>query len=58
MTDAAPRPVQAAIDELRAMRSTDPCAAIAMTTIKAAVHTLERYWIVDEPPEPGDHAVV
>lgn len=41
-----------AIEQLRSMRSTDPCAAIAMTTIKATVHTLEQHWIVDEPPEP------
>ena len=37
------------------MRSTDPCASIAMTTIKATIHTLETRWLVadqaaDEPP--------
>lgn len=36
--------VTAAIDELRAIRSSDPCAAIAMTTIKATIHTLDRHW--------------
>lgn len=45
--------VRAAIDELRSLRSTDPCAAIAMTTIKATVHTLERHWIGRTPPEPA-----
>ncbi|MFP5487181.1 MAG: hypothetical protein ACLGHQ_02595 [Acidimicrobiia bacterium] len=41
VTDA----VRAAIVELRSIRSTDPCAAIAVTTIKATVHTLETHWI-------------
>lgn len=37
--------VRTAIRELRAIRSTDPCAAIAMTTIKATIHTLETRWL-------------
>ena len=37
--------VDQAIDELRTIRSTDPCAAIAMTTIKATIHTLETRWL-------------
>ena len=32
------------------MRSTDPCASIAMTTIKATIHTLESRWLVAGPP--------
>lgn len=47
----APRPahdpVRAAVDELRAIRSTDPCASIAITTVKATIHTLETRWIGD-----------
>lgn len=39
------RDVETAIDELRAIRSSDPCAAIAMTTIKATIHTLETHWL-------------
>lgn len=35
----------AAIEELRAIRSTDPCAAIAITTVKATIHTLETHWV-------------
>lgn len=44
--DAAADPaVRSAIRELRSIRSTDPCAAVALTTIKATVHTLETHWI-------------
>jgi hypothetical protein len=39
--------VRAAVAELRSIRSDDPCAAIAMTTIKATIHTLETRWLVD-----------
>lgn len=46
-----PDHVLAAIEELRAIRSTDPCAAIAMTTIKATIHTLETRWL---PPNGDD----
>lgn len=41
--------VLAAVEELRSIRSTDPCAAIANTTIKATIHTLETRWLVDRP---------
>lgn len=44
--------VRASIEELRSLRSTDPCAAILMTTIKATVHTLNRYWTGEDPPTP------
>lgn len=40
-------PVRSAIRELRSIRSTDPCAAVALTTIKATVHTLETHWIAE-----------
>jgi hypothetical protein len=40
--------VRAAIEELRSIRSTDPCASIAMTTIKATIHTLETRWLTAE----------
>lgn len=36
--------VELAIAELRSIRSNDPTAAIAMTTIKATIHTLESRW--------------
>lgn len=36
--------VDDAVAELRAIRSSDPCAAIAMTTLKATIHTLETHW--------------
>ena len=47
--------VRAAVDELRSIRSNDPCASIAMATIKATIHTLETRWLAadrtdDEPP--------
>ena len=42
---APARAVAAAIRDLRAIRSNDPCAAIAMTTIKATIHTLETRWL-------------
>ena len=41
--------VRAAIEELRSIRSTDPCASIALTTIKATVHTLETRWLTAGP---------
>lgn len=44
---------QAAVDELRAIRSTDPCAALAITTVKATIHTLETRWIDARPPDGG-----
>lgn len=37
--------VRSAIAELRAIRSTDPCAAIAIATVKATIHTLETRWL-------------
>lgn len=40
---------RAAIVELRSIRSTDPCAAIALTTIKATIHTLETRWLAAGP---------
>lgn len=48
--------VRAAIDELRSIRSTDPCASIAITTIKATIHTLETRWLTDVPTEADDDA--
>lgn len=39
------RAVRAAIAELRSIRSNDPSAAIARTTIKATIHTLETHWL-------------
>lgn len=51
-TNAAAR---AAIEELRSIRSTDPCAAIAITTVKATIHTLETHWVGGDgrtPPAP------
>jgi hypothetical protein len=44
VNDGARSDVRSTIQELRAIRSTDPCAAIAMTTIKATIHTLETRW--------------
>ena len=49
--DRADRAVRAAVDELRAIRSNDPCASIAMTTIKATIHTLETRWLPDRPSD-------
>ena len=46
--------VRSAILELRSIRSTDPCAAIALTTIKATVHTLETHWLPTAPHHGGD----
>lgn len=40
---------RAAVEELRAIRSSDPCASIAMTTIKATIHTLETRWLPVRP---------
>ena len=37
--------VVAAIRDLRSIRSNDPCATIAITTIKATIHTLESRWL-------------
>lgn len=47
--------VREAIRELRSIRSYDPCAAQALTTIKATIHTLETRWLrargpSDPPP--------
>lgn len=47
--------VREAIRELRSIRSYDPCAAQALTTIKATIHTLETRWLPargtsDAPP--------
>lgn len=46
---------RAAVAELRSIRSNDPCAAIAMTTIKATIHTLETQWF-DATPLAFDEA--
>jgi hypothetical protein len=51
--------VRAAIVELRSIRSADPCAAIAMATIKATIHTLETRWLSTDrtpgsPPRSPD----
>lgn len=48
--------VDEVLHELRAVRSSDPCASIAMTTIKATIHTLETRWLDRRPrrPEPSD----
>ena len=56
MSDDRCTAVRAAVAELRSIRSTDPCASIAMTTIKATIHTLETRWLVAGPPadEPPD----
>jgi hypothetical protein len=35
----------AAIDELRAMRCSDPAAGPALDTIRLTVHTLEQWWL-------------
>ena len=48
---------RAAVAELRSIRSTDPCAALAITTVKATIHTLETRWLAgpsadDAPPDP------
>lgn len=48
---------RAAVAELRSIRSTDPCAALAITTVKATIHTLETRWLAgppvgDVPPGP------
>lgn len=47
--------VRDAVDELRAIRSTDPCASLAMTTIKATIHTLETRWLSPGPNLDDDH---
>lgn len=50
-----PSDVVAAVRDLRAIRSNDPCAAIAMTTIKATIHTLETRWMTaDDRAAPDD----
>lgn len=54
MSDDRRTAVRAAVAELRSIRSNDPCAAIAMTTIKATIHTLETRWLVPGPAEPPE----
>ncbi|HSJ91258.1 MAG TPA: hypothetical protein VK917_04275 [Ilumatobacter sp.] len=44
----------AAVGELRSIRSNDPCASIAMTTIKATIHTLETHWLASATSENTD----
>ena len=44
-----PDSVERAIAELRSIRSSDPSTAIAMSTIKATVHTLETHWLGTSP---------
>lgn len=53
MSDDRCTAVRAAVAELRSIRSTDPCASIAMTTIKATIHTLETRWLVAGRAERG-----
>lgn len=43
--------VAEALRELKTLRSNDPCAAIAVTTVKATIHTLDTRWLPPEPPE-------
>lgn len=45
MSEGLNAEVTAAVDELRRLRSTDPCAAIVMATAKATIHTLETQWL-------------
>lgn len=42
MSDAA---VREAIAELRSIRSTDPCAAVALSTVRTTILTLETRWL-------------
>jgi hypothetical protein len=43
--------IRAAVAELRSIRSTDPCASIAIATVKATIHTLETRWLAAAPSE-------
>ena len=43
MSDTA---VRAAIAELRSIRSTDPCAAVALSTVRTTILTLETRWLL------------
>ena len=57
MTGDARAATRAAVAELRSIRSNDPCAALAITTVKATIHTLEARWLAppsadDAPPGP------
>lgn len=47
---------RAAADELRTIRSTDPCASLAIATIKATILTLETRWLRSGPAVDDDRS--
>lgn len=53
---AAVEDVEAAVRELRAVRSSDPCASLAITTVKATIHTLETRWLPPARATTADDA--